>query len=249
MKNKRIIPKIEIFHKRAVNTRQFAVHKYVGDPLNTVRIFCDKNAHELIIQDVGCSKNEEAIQFEFLELLASEATVPICYGGGIKNEDDALRIVGSGFEKILVNSLLFEKPNTLQKIASKIGNSSIIGSVDYRIIDGRMVLYSQSGQNQLTISPEDVVTFARNNGVGELSFTCIDVQGSMTGMNPSLTEAFGVLTDFPFILSGGVGSLEDIEAAFKISDADAIAAGSFFIFFGRNQAVLPNYIYDGETLN
>ena len=245
----RIIPCLLVHKKGLVKSVQFKNHKYVGDPINAVRIFNEKEADELMLIDIDATINKEEPNFKMIQNIASECRMPLCYGGGIKNVQQAQKIFSLGVEKIALSSILIENPNLISEIASKVGSQSVVAVLDVKKkLLGGYEVYTHNGKISTGINPLEFIKKIENLGAGEIVINSIDKDGCMNGYDLSLISTIRDLTTFPITALGGAGTLEDIKnliAKFKII---GVSAGSLFVFKGKYKAVLINYPNREEKL-
>jgi cyclase len=241
MVRKRIIPTLLVSNGKLVKTKNFQHYKYVGDVVNAIKIFNEKEVDELILIDIEASKNSSSINYKLIENCATECFMPLCYGGGIKNIDDATRLFSLGIEKISLQSSIIENPIFLSELSSKFGNQAIVVSLDFRkdFFGNYRLINSSNGK----VVKVDLSTFIRqieSLGGGEILLNSINKDGNMNGMDLEIIKKITSITNLPLIALGGVGSLKDIKDAFDVG-ASAVAAGSFFVFNGPYRAVLITY--------
>ena len=240
MHKERFIPVLQIQNRRLVKTIQFTPSRYLGDPLNAIRIFNLKGVSELIVTDISATKNK-VIDFDFLEKISAQAFVPIAYGGGISSIEDAHKLYQIGFDKIIVSTALFEQPNLIKEIVGIYGSQNLIGSIDFRKNHGNiMTTYYGSVKNVSTKNLEEVIDNLINNGVGEIFLHDIERDGNYKGLDLDVVRQVSKLCSVPVTVCGGAKSLDDMDRAID-SGASAVAAGSLFSFYGKHKAVLINY--------
>jgi cyclase len=224
-----------------VKTTRFAKPRYLGDAINAVRIFNDKLADELVILDIDKSRQGRPPDFDLVRAIASEAFMPICYGGGVKTLDDMERILLSGAEKVLVNTALFGDPGLVSQAARQFGSQSLIAGIDVRRDgQGRYQVWSRSGLLPTGLDPVLHARGLAESGVGEIVLQSIDRDGTMAGYDCDLVEAVVRAVDVPVVALGGAGSTSDLAQVLVESGAAAAAAGSLFVYIGRLRAVLIN---------
>lgn len=234
----RIIPVLTMQHFDLVKTINFKKPRYIGDPINSVRIFNNKEVDEMCILDITATSEHREPDFDFLYEIASEAFMPLGYGGGIKTLEQAKTIFRIGYEKIVVNSLLFDEPEEVKKIVAFAGSQSVVASIDYRKeLLGKEQVITHDGQDKIKKNVMETIKYAEGLGVGEIFLTSIDTEGTMAGYD--LKTIRNLESKVPIILNGGAGKIDDFKAAFA-AGADAVAASSFFIYYGENRAVLIN---------
>lgn len=238
----RIIPCLLVHKKGLVKSVQFKDHKYVGDPINAVRIFNEKESDELMVIDIDATVENREPDYRMIENLATECRMPLCYGGGIKTAEQAQRIFSLGVEKIALSSAAVKNPELITEIANRVGSQSVVVVLDVKKkMFGGYELYTHNGKKETGKKPFDFITKMEELGAGEIVINSIDHDGVMKGYDMSLAEKARKATSLPLTILGGAGSLNDIG---KLIDAYGIigaAAGSLFVFKGVYKAVLINY--------
>lgn len=242
LKRPRIIPTLLIREQNLVKTKKFSDERYLGDPINAVRIFNEEGVDELCILDIGAAKERTVPDMDFLYQLATEAFMPMSYGGGVTSIDQMRDIFRAGYEKIVINTFSLENPQLISKAVEEFGSQSIVVAIDYKkkLIHGYQVMI-QGGTIQGNVSPVDRAIEAEKLGAGEILLYSIDDDGQMGGYNYKLIDSVASATSIPVIACGGAGNLKDIYDLFHQTKAAAAAAGSLFVYFGKKQAVLINY--------
>lgn len=244
--NKRIIPTLLISNGKLVKTVNFGNKIYVGDPINAIKIFNDKEVDELILIDIDASKTKSQINYKLVEDCASECFMPLCYGGGIKNIDDATHLFSLGIEKICIQSSYFNDPNLLTELSSKYGSQAIVVSLDFKKnIFGNYNIINSSNGSVIKKNLNELLSELTELGAGEILMNVINNDGKMSGMDLEMINKITSNTSLPLIALGGVGSLFDIKNAF-MNGASAVSAGSFFVFNGPHKAVLITYPKQNE---
>jgi len=237
----RVIPVLLLKNRGLYKGVKFKNHTYVGDPINTVKIFNDKEVDELVLLDIEASKENNEIDFELIQEIATEAFMPLAYGGGIRSVNDAQKLFSIGIEKIIVNTLAVEKQSVLTELIEKFGSQSIVVSIDIKKnIFKKNQLYIKSGTVKTKFTPIDFAKRMQDMGVGEILLNSIDRDGMMNGYDLSMIEEMSVTLTVPLIACGGAGKLEDMRRA-KLLGASAVSAGSMFVYHGRHKAVLISY--------
>lgn len=238
----RIIPCLTIQHFDLVKTINFKKPRYIGDPVNSVKIFNNKNVDEMCILDITATKENRGPDIGYLHEIAGEAFMPLGYGGGIKTLKQAKEIFRIGYEKVVLNTLVFENSEEVKRIVDFAGSQSVIASIDYKKdILGRRLVYTCDGEKKTRYSLDDVISHVVDLGVGEVLLTSIDHEGKMNGYDESVIKIISGIENIgvPIILNGGAGKIEDIKSALDLG-ADAFAVSSFFLYYGTNKAVLIN---------
>jgi imidazole glycerol-phosphate synthase subunit HisF len=238
----RITPCLLIRNRGLVKTVRFADPKYVGDPVNAVKIFNEKEADELIALDIDATAQKKEPDFRLIAQIAVECRMPLCYGGGIKTVDQAKRIIGMGVEKIAVSSVAIEKPGIVSQIAKEIGSQSVVVVFDVKKRgEGDYEVWTQNGTANTRKSLSIVLSEAESSGAGEVLVNSIDNDGMMKGYDLSLGRLVRRSIKLPMTMLGGAGSLSDIERLINECGVIGAAAGSLFVFKGIYKAVLINY--------
>ena len=238
----RVIPCLLSKEGSLVKTIRFKKFNYIGDPVNTVRIFNELEVDELMFLDILASKKNRNIDFELIKDIADECFMPLSYGGGIKNIDEVQKIFEIGVEKVVLNSQAFGNLNLVESIAKKFGNQSIIGSIDIKKnFWGRPCVYSHHGTAKQKVGPLEWAKKLENSGVGELLITSIDQEGTWSGFDLDLIKLISENVRVPVIASGGAGCFEDIKLAVKTAGASAVALGSLVVYQKKGMGVLVNF--------
>ena len=238
----RITPCLLIRNGGLVKTVQFKDEKYVGDPINAVKIFNEKEADELIVLDIDASTSGAGPNFRLIAQFAVECRMPLCYGGGIKTVEQARQIIGLGVEKIAVSSAAIEKPLLISEIARAVGRQSVVVVFDVRQRNGTdyevMIHNARWSTGKLAAQ---AIREAESLGAGEIVVNSIDNDGKMTGYDLALARRLREITRLPMTVLGGAGSLADIGKLISTCGVVGAAAGSLFVFKGPYRAVLISY--------
>lgn len=237
----RIIPCLLLRNGGLVKTKKFADPKYVGDPINAIRIFNDKEVDELMVLDITASKEQKEPNYNLIEQFAGECFMPLCYGGGIQTVKQAQLLFSIGVEKICIQTAALKDLRLISNIAEKFGNQSVMISID--VIKnwlGKYQLYSSASGKKLSQPWMDFLQKAIAAGAGEVLLNAVARDGMMQGMDIDLIHEATTATSVPLIAIGGVGCLTDIKAAID-AGASAVSAGAFFVFQGPHRAVLITY--------
>ena len=244
----RIIPNLLIHKNGLVKTVNFTHPKYVGDPLNAVKIFNEKSVDELIITDIDATFNQSEPNYGLIEKLANESRMPLCYGGGIKNISQAKKIFSLGVEKVAVSSSVIENPNIVTELAQSVGSQSVVVVLDVKkkYFSNSYELFTHNGTKKTGVDPLKFIEKIKNKGVGELVINSIDRDGTMKGYDLKIINQVRKITTLPLTVLGGAGSLEDIGNLIKKYTIIGAGAGSIFVFKGKYKAVLINYPNDEE---
>ena len=238
----RIIPVLLYQDGGLVKTVKFKDPKYIGDPLNAVRIYNEKEADELIFLDIDSTVKNISPNYKLIERIANQARMPICYGGGIKTTDQAKKIFSLGIEKIALSSEALLNPSIITEIASKVGSQSVVIVLDIkRNLLGRYGLYTHNGTKKSKVDLKIYVKNLYELGAGEIVINNIDRDGLMKGYDIDLVSYISSLTNLPITTVGGVGNVEHFQYILKKCDITGLGSGSLFVFKGKYKAVLINY--------
>ncbi len=237
----RVIPVLLLHKGNLVKSVKFKDYKYVGDPINAVRIFNDKEVNELVLIDIDASREKRIPDLKHITNIASEAFMPVAYGGGISDITQVKEIFYNGVEKVIFNTAALEQPALITATANQFGSSSTVVSIDVkRSLLGGHKVYAANGQKN---TGKDPVSFAKemeNAGAGEIFINSIDADGTMAGYDVNLVKKIADAVSVPVIACGGAGSMQHFKQAIE-AGASAVAAGSFFVFHGKHKAVLITY--------
>lgn len=245
MSRVRIIP-VLLLHKGGLyKTVQFKHARYIGDPINSVKLFNEKEADELLLLDYRASAEGYSIDFLKIAEIAGEAFMPMAYGGGIQTFSDVQKVFEAGYEKVVLNSTLFTNSKLIKEVANVYGAQSVIGAMDVKKnIFGKFKVYSHSGTKN---TGQDPIAWAKNleqHGVGEILFNSIDREGTWTGYEEDLIKKISEAVQVPLIACGGAASRTDLLKAVA-AGASAVAAGSMFVFQKKGMGVLISFPSEG----
>ena len=241
----RVIPVLSLSCGDLVKTIKYRDENYLGDPINAIRILNEKEVDEIYIQDINASRNRTAPDFELIRDIASEAFMPVTYGGGIKSINDIERILKSGVEKVSLNTSALRNPELVEQASEMFGSQAIVMAVDVK----QSLLRKLSVRNykgRLTFA--DILQKYQDLGAGEFVVNSVDRDGTMNGVDSSLIEKCAEILDVPFTYVGGVGKISDILDV-KSRGASATGVGSMFVYNGPNKAVLISYINVDDILH
>lgn len=241
MYRSRVVPCLLLKEKGLYKTIKFKNPKYLGDPINTLRLFNGKEVDEVIILDIMASINGSGPNLGYLKKLTNECFMPICYGGGITTIEQVEATFKIGIEKVSFNTALYTNPELIKVASKNFGAQSIVASIDVKKkFFGNYSVFIKGGSIDLKIDPIEYVKRAEDLGVGEILINSIDHDGMMNGYNFELIENVSSVASVPVIGCGGAGCLEDCVKAVN-HGASAAAAGSLFVYYGSQKAVLINY--------
>jgi cyclase len=241
MLNVRVIPTLLLNGKGLVKGSQFKNHKYVGDPINAVKIFNDKEVDELVFLDITATREERSPNLELLKDIASQAFMPFGYGGGITEVKDIEPLFRIGVEKAIINTAAWFDISLIKQASSLAGSQGIIASIDVKKnVLGKHQVFVQSGTLNTRQDPVEYAKRIEDAGAGEIILTSIDREGAGQGYDLDLIHKVALAVSIPIVVSGGAGSLLDFKNAVE-SGASAVAAGDMFVFHGKHKAVLITY--------
>ncbi len=237
----RIIPVLLLSKGGLYKTVQFQKAKYIGDPINAVKIFNEKEADELLLLDYTASKEKRVIDYKKIAEIAGEAFMPMAYGGGIQNFEDAKKVFDAGFEKVVLNSVLFNNLPLINEIARVYGEQAVVGSIDVKKnLFGKYKVYSHSGSNNTGHDPVEWAKTQEQNGVGEIMINSIERDGTWEGYDEILIKKVADAVMVPVIACGGAGNTEDFKKAVAVG-ASAVAAASMFVYQKKGMGVLISF--------
>lgn len=242
MLKNRIIPCLLLKDGGLVKSTKFRNDVYVGDPLNAIKIFNEKEVDEIVLLDINATITGKGPNFRLLEEVASECFMPLSYGGGISSLDQMQRLFAIGVEKIVLNSALHINPTLVRDAVNAFGGQAIVASIDVKnkFFGGKEVMVF-SGKKGTNIDPIKFSKYVESLGVGEILLTSVDRDGLMKGYDIELIRMVSCVVNIPVIASGGAGEIQDFKKAIKYGEASAAAAGSMFVFYGPHKAVLISY--------
>jgi imidazole glycerol-phosphate synthase subunit HisF len=238
----RIIPCLLVRGGGLVKTVRFGNSKYVGDPINAVRIFNEKEVDELIVLDIDATAQGREPDYVMIRNLAAECRMPLCYGGGVKTVDQAERIVGMGVEKVALSAAAVERPELIAELAEVVGGQSVVAVLDVRRnSEGAAEVWTHNGTRSAGTLAVELARVMAERGVGEIVVNSIDNDGAMKGYDLDLVAAVRATVGVPITALGGAGSLEHVCQLIRRFGLVGAAAGSLFVFKGVYRAVLINY--------
>lgn len=239
----RITPCLLVHDGGLVKTIKFQDPKYVGDPINAVKIFNEKESDELIVLDIDATSRGNAPNLKMIAHLAAECRMPLCYGGGVRTVAQAKEIIGLGVEKVALSAAAVEDPTLITRIAEEIGSQSVVVVLDVkkRKLSRHYDVWTHNGTRNSKQSAVEFAQRVETAGAGEIVVNSIDHDGVMKGYDLSLAEQIRAATRLPLTFLGGAGGLDDIEALIGTCGVVGAAAGSLFVFKGAFRAVLINY--------
>ena len=238
----RVIPSLLLKNDSLVKTVNFKNPRYIGDPVNTARIFNELEVDELMLLDILATNNNSKPNFNILSELANECFMPLAYGGGINDFEDAKKIFQIGIEKVVVNSIAFSKPAFITELAEHFGNQAIVASIDVKKnMFGKYQVYSNSGTKKQKVEPVVWAQKLEQLGAGEILLTAIHQEGTWSGFDINIIEKISNAVNIPVIANGGASSIEDIGKAVKEGQASAVSLGSMIVYQNKGMGVLVNF--------
>jgi cyclase len=242
MSQVRIIPVLLLKDGGLYKTIKFGKENYVGDPINTVKIFNEKEADELVLLDYHASLEKRTPDFSKIADIAGEAFMPMAYGGGIKNLDQAIKVFEGGFEKVVLNTVLFNNLSIIGEIGNIYGAQSVVAGIDVKKnLFGKQKVYSVSGTRKSDLDPVDWAKTLEEAGAGEIFLNSVDRDGTWEGYDIPLIKAVSAAVKIPVVACGGAGSMADFEKAVREGGASAVAAGSLFVYQRKGMGVLVSF--------
>lgn len=252
MLKNRVIPCLLLNDGRLVKTTKFKKEKYVGDPINAIRVFNEKEVDELILLDISATKSGVGPDFDLIKKIAGECFMPLCYGGGISSLEQAKKIFSSGVEKIAIQNGNSINISLIKEIVSEYGSQSLVASIDIKKnFFGKYKIFDYTNNRYKHGSWKEYILNLQSYGVGEILINVVNNDGIMKGMDLNIIEEASSILKVPLTAMGGVGCLDDIKKG-VLAGASAIGVGSYFVFHGPHKAVLityPNYSELTELLN
>tara|TARA_A100001015_G_scaffold97282_1_gene107978 strand:- start:9519 stop:10316 length:798 start_codon:yes stop_codon:yes gene_type:complete len=245
MLRSRIIPCLLISDGALVKTQNFKLPKYVGDPINAVKIFNEKGADELIVLDIDATRKSLSPNFNLIKKLAAECRMPLCYGGGVNSTDFASKLVDMGVEKVAVSSAAITNPKLISEMTSAVGKQSVVVVIDFNkkknFFSNEYELCSHNGKKSYKDDPFVFLKKCQEAGAGEIVINSVSQDGMMQGYDLNLALKIKEIAKIPITFLGGAGSLNDMEKLIEKFGIIGAAAGSLFVFKGKYRAVLINY--------
>lgn len=238
----RIIPVLLLRKNGLYKTQKFKNPRYVGDPINAVRIFNDKEVDELIFLDIEASKAATSLNLNAIADMTRECFMPLCYGGGLSSLSDIEKILRLGVEKVAINTALFYQPEFVKEAVKEFGGSTIVGSIDYKkSMWGKKTVFVRGGSTSTKKELGEYAKAVADMGVGEVLLNSIERDGTNEGYDIATLSEISDILSVPLVACGGAGSIDDMKLAVEQGKASAVAAGALFVFVGKHRAVLINY--------
>jgi len=245
----RVIPVLLLKGQGLVKSVKFKDYRYIGDPINAVKLFNDMNADELAFLDIMANRENRSVSLDFVKRVGEEANMPFSVGGGIKSVKEIQQIIAAGAEKVILNTSAAEDPGFVKNASDEFGSSTITVSIDVkRSLFGKELTYIHSGKKATRFDPVSFAKLMEEMGAGEIIINSMARDGIMQGYDISLIRRVSEAVRIPVVALGGAGSYEDLKKAVSEGYASAVAAGSMFVFHGPRRGVLINYP-EKEQLN
>ncbi|PCJ67837.1 MAG: imidazole glycerol phosphate synthase subunit HisF [Bacteroidetes bacterium] len=242
MLQKRIIPCLQLLDDTLVKTVKFKNPTYIGDPINTVRIFNELEVDELCFLDIRATTNNSEPSWDILDQITNECFMPLSYGGGITNFETAKRLFSMGFEKVVINTAAHSHSNLINEIATQYGNQAVVGSIDIKKnLFGHSKVYINNGKSVIKLNPKDWALELVEQGVGELLITSIDNEGTWKGYDIDLINHITNSVNVPVIAHGGASGIDDINNLFNQTKVSAAGIGSMVVYQKKGMGVLVNF--------
>lgn len=241
----RVIPCLLVRGHGLVKTRKFKDPVYVGDPVNAVRIFSEKEVDELVVLDIDASRENREPNYELIAEIAGECFMPIAYGGGVQTLEQVRRLIRSGVEKVVINSAATRSTQVITEAAGVFGSQAVVAAIDVRkpLLGGYKVV-ARSATEETRLKLSEHVEAVVKAGAGEIFLNSVDRDGTMAGYDLDLIRQVARQTTVPVVACGGAGTTEHLREAVQDAGASAVSAGSMFVFHGKHRAVLINYPSD-----
>lgn len=237
----RVMPCLLLKNKGLVKTVKFKEPRYIGDPMNAVRIFNTKEVDELVFLDINATKENKKPNIELIQKISNECFMPFAYGGGIRDLETVKKIFNLGAEKVVINTQAIEKPDFIREVSDVYGNQSVVVSIDVKkSLLGKYEVFSHSKNKSTKLNPVEFAIKMEKLGAGEIFLNSMDNDGIMEGFDLELVKTVSSSVTIPVIACGGAGNIEDFGKV-VCAGASAVAAGSMFVFHGRRRAVLINF--------
>ncbi|NOZ47280.1 MAG: imidazole glycerol phosphate synthase subunit HisF [Chlorobi bacterium] len=241
MRRVRVIPVLLLLNNGLVKTKKFKKPVYIGDPINAVKIFNEKEVDEIVLLDISATKEKRNPDFTKIQEIGSEAFMPFSYGGGIKNLDEIKTILNAGAEKVILNTEAYNNPKLITEAANLYGNQSVVVSIDVRkSAFGKYNVFINSGKKKIKTKLIDYLKQMENAGAGEVFITNIGHEGTFAGYDLELIQLVSENLNIPVIANGGARNIDDFHKAISIG-ASAVAAGSRFVYSTNTNGILINY--------
>ena len=237
----RVIPVLLLHRGILVKSIKFGEKKYIGDPINAVRIFNDLNVDEIVLLDIDATKENRTIPIDLIKEIGEEANMPFSVGGGIKDLETIKKITQAGAERVIINSYAFSNPEFIKEASDNFGSSTVSVCIDYKKNFWGKHQVHTPGKNNVSKDPIEAALLLQNLGAGEIIVQSVDKDGMMTGYDLESIKKFSSSLTIPIVALGGAGTTKDLEDGYKQAFANGLAAGSMFVYKGSLRGVLIQY--------
>jgi len=238
----RVIPVLLLKNLGLVKSVKFKNHRYIGDPINAVKIFNDKKADELVFLDINASREGRLISLDFVQRVGDEANMPFAVGGGIRTVEDIRKILGFGAEKVVLNTIAIEQPDFIKEASEAFGSSTIVVCIDVKKnLFGKYQVVYKNARKKSSLDPLEFAKKMEENGAGEIIVQSVDKDGTYEGYDIELIKKVAEAVTIPVVALGGAKEYNDFSQATKEGLASAVAAGSLFVYYGPRHAVLISF--------
>ena len=238
----RIIPVLLLRNQVLVKSIQFKAHRYIGDPINAVRIFNGLKADELFFFDIEASKRGRLISLDFVKNVGEEARMPFAVGGGVRSIDDIKRVINAGAEKVVINTYAGQNPDFIREASETFGSTTIVVCIDVKKkLFGGERTWILGGSRLTDFAPTEFAQLMEEHGAGELVIQSIDKDGTMDGYDIDLINSISTAVNVPVVALGGAGKRDHLVESYRDGHANASAAGSLFVYQSKKRGVLINY--------
>lgn len=238
----RVIPVLLLKNNILVKSISFKDFKYIGDPINAVRLFNDLKADELVFLDITATAEKRTISMDLVKDIGEEANMPFSVGGGIRTIENIKNVINAGAEKVIINSYAIENPDFIKEASDNFGSSTIVVCIDVKKkLFGKKQVWGKNGSKPSGVDPVVFAQQMEKKGAGEIIIQSIEKDGTMTGYDLDLIKSISEAVSIPVVALGGAGSISDLKEAYSQAYANGVAAGSIFVYHGTNRGVLINY--------
>lgn len=238
----RVIPVLLLRNQGLVKSVEFKKHRYIGDPINAVKIYNDLKADELVFLDIDATKEGRTVSLDFVRKVGEEANMPFAVGGGIKSIQSIREIIGAGAEKVVINTYASERPDFVKEASEEFGSSTIVVCIDVKKkLFGGINTWTNGGSRSTGYSPVEFAQLMEEKGAGEIIIQSIERDGTKKGYDIQLTRDVAQAVKIPVVALGGAGSITHLKEVYNKGYANGLAAGSIFVYYGSRDGILINY--------
>lgn len=250
MLRKRVIPCLLLQNRGLVKTKKFKQPKYIGDPINALKIFNEKQADEIIVLSIDKNRYEKGPDFDLISELTTECFMPLSYGGGITNLNQIEKLFKLGVEKVVLGSMCYKQPDLVKEAVSIFGSQSIVAVIDFKrsFFAKSQNVFIDGGDKKIQFTPYQYLKYLEGLNVGEILVQSIERDGSRKGYDLNILKELSLSSELPILTLGGAGNIKDFKDAFSLG-VSGVVAGSYFVMLPPHDAVLINYLSNNEILN